>query len=314
MAQLAIQGHVTRGKEVIEILEMLGGKVSAKFSGGISSNGYYINGYGNIDYNYWDNFNNAAKFTIEEFLEKYPYKVGDKVVLKETQEINTIIDMTWEDNIIYYDILSDRGVNTYCWETTDLQPYKETSMYLNEKANKQAEEIAEILEPAKEIMEEKTDTAFAPDLKGQDYSGKRFGYKMPNGYEFECVRKNEIILKPIEPKYPKTYEECCEVLDWNHRNYDRIGYKSELLCKLQVLLLCRDAYWKITGEQMGLGKPWEYDCTNGYYTPAIIYRGGFIQKVEIYTRNAILVFPTEEIRDAFYENFKELIELCKELL
>lgn len=115
MAQLAIQGHVTRGKEVIEILEMLGGKVSAKFSGGISSNGYYINGYGNIDYNYWDYFNNAAKFTIEEFLEKYPYKVGDKVVLKETQEINTIIDMTWEDNIIYYDILSDRGVNTYCW-------------------------------------------------------------------------------------------------------------------------------------------------------------------------------------------------------
>ena len=25
-------------------------------------------------------------------------------------------------------------------------------------------------------------------------------------------------------------------------------------------------------------------------------------------------FPTEEMRDAFYENFKELIEMCKELL
>lgn len=31
-------------------------------------------------------------------------------------------------------------------------------------------------------------------------------------------------------------------------------------------------------------------------------------------RNAILAFPTEEMRDAFYENFKDLIENCKELL
>jgi hypothetical protein len=28
----------------------------------------------------------------------------------------------------------------------------------------------------------------------------------------------------------------------------------------------------------------------------------------------LLVFPTSEMRDAFYENFKELIEECKELL
>ena len=30
--------------------------------------------------------------------------------------------------------------------------------------------------------------------------------------------------------------------------------------------------------------------------------------------NSILVFPTKEMRDAFYENFKDLIEECKELL
>ena len=35
---------------------------------------------------------------------------------------------------------------------------------------------------------------------------------------------------------------------------------------------------------------------------------------ETYNRNAILAFPTEEMRDAFYENFKDLIEQCKELL
>ena len=30
--------------------------------------------------------------------------------------------------------------------------------------------------------------------------------------------------------------------------------------------------------------------------------------------NMILIFPTEEMRDAFHENFKELIESVKELL
>jgi hypothetical protein len=30
--------------------------------------------------------------------------------------------------------------------------------------------------------------------------------------------------------------------------------------------------------------------------------------------NYLLDFPTEEIRDTFYENFKDLIEACKELL
>ena len=39
-----------------------------------------------------------------------------------------------------------------------------------------------------------------------------------------------------------------------------------------------------------------------------------IQKVEIQYRNVILAFPTDEMRDAFYENFNELIGSCKELL
>ena len=30
--------------------------------------------------------------------------------------------------------------------------------------------------------------------------------------------------------------------------------------------------------------------------------------------NYLLDFSTEEMRDAFYENFKDLIEVCKELL
>ena len=169
-----------------------------------------------------------------------------------------------------------------------------------------------------EIMEELEDKAMAPDLKGQDYSGKRFGYKIPNGYEFDCINRNEIIIKPKQPQYPKTFEECCKVV--NASPYVKLVYNlsdgqkySYDIDNLQVyenirrLKICRDAYWKIAGEQMGLGKPWEPDWTkdaekNVFYSI----------DVENY-RNTLLAFPTREMCDAFYENFKELIETCKKL-
>jgi hypothetical protein len=50
------------------------------------------------------------------------------------------------------------------------------------------------------------------------------------------------------------------------------------------------------------------------FNSAIIYLHGFVQENEVRHKNHILVFPTAEMRDAFYENFKDLIESCKELL
>ena len=141
-----------------------------------------------------------------------------------------------------------------------------------------------------------------------------------DGYQFKdengnVINAQKIVLEKKEKMYPKTYEECCKALDWNHRNYDRVGYESELLCKFQVLLLCRDAYWKIAGEEMELGIPWKPDLGDEDKTKWVIFN--LQNKIKLATRdvvNAILAFPTEEMRDAFYENFKELIENCKELL
>ena len=60
-------------------------------------------------------------------------------------------------------------------------------------------------------MEEITDKAIAPVLTGEDLTYNRFGYKIPNGYEFDCIKNNEIIIKPKQPQYPKTYKECCDL-------------------------------------------------------------------------------------------------------
>lgn len=148
--------------------------------------------------------------------------------------------------------------------------------------------------------------------------GDDFEMKEENGV-FKVVRK--------EKKYPKTYEECCRLIGAKadrHYFYTKrdkeVDYPHEvkilsLLDDLRMLLICRDAYWKIAGEEMGLGKAWEPDWKNGKQKKYCIYNNsGYISKGVWYFTSDILVFPTEEMRDAFYENFKDLIEQCKELL
>ena len=124
------------------------------------------------------------------------------------------------------------------------------------------------------------------------------------------ARKSEITEKK---EYPKTYEECAEMLGecaiMTH------GYKRDLLNALQKLIICRDAYWKIAGEEMGLGRPWEPDWTNQESPKYCIASvEGQIKAAERYIVNTILAFPTKEMRDAFRENFDPDIEICKELL
>ena len=121
-----------------------------------------------------------------------------------------------------------------------------------------------------------------------------------------------------KPKYPKTYEVCCKVMGVSEFEYNHTGtkmwYRHKLMSTLDNLILCRDAYWKIAGEEMGLGKPWkpsDYDYITGRFC-IFVHKGNII--CDTPAQDCILTFPTEEMRDAFYKNFKELIEECKELL
>jgi hypothetical protein len=126
-------------------------------------------------------------------------------------------------------------------------------------------------------------------------------------------------------EYPKTYEESCEIVKVEKKHtlegeiIRKNNYKINLLESFQKLLICRDAYWKLYGEEMGLNRPWEPDYDSGVNKYGIICMNGVVQKSNPSTNwerhlNKVLDFPTAEMRDAFYENFKELIESCKELL
>lgn len=116
-------------------------------------------------------------------------------------------------------------------------------------------------------------------------------------------------------KYPTSYEECCKITE-DVADASLTCFACKLLNDFQKLLLCRDAYWEIAGDAMGLGKPWEPETPSRQYVFVIENVGGKIQKNEITSMmlNRILSFPTEEMRDAFYDNFKNRIESCKTLL
>jgi hypothetical protein len=324
MAQLAIKGHATRGKEVIEILTMLGGKTHTTLCGNLIFRGYYIGLDGFIDYKYHSVFSNSILYSLEEFLKKFPYRVGDRVKVCG-DNLGIIIGMRWESGYVVYKVkLTKNGYET-SKTSENLQPYEEIPTYLNRKVNEQAEKIKEVLEPAKEIIE----GVYAYNeinCYHQDF-GDKVRIRLGNDFEIK-VEDNKTYIVKKQPQYPKTYNECCKIigfcsdtLKWdnpfciNIDSHPYIKHLDNLIESFCKLIICRDAYWKIAGEEMGLGKPWEPDWEKADERKyCIVNTEGNVAKWVQKTTNKILAFPTEEMRDAFYENFKELIELCKELL
>jgi hypothetical protein len=128
--------------------------------------------------------------------------------------------------------------------------------------------------------------------------------------------------KQKEVTYPKTYWESCEVLGCYSYNigFDRCKSSTEevlhdVLLAFRELYICRNAYLKLYSEENGLEKPWEPDWTNyNEYKFVIGVNENKIIKRYNTIAQFVLAFPTEEMRDTFYDNFKELIEQCKDLL
>lgn len=148
-------------------------------------------------------------------------------------------------------------------------------------------------------------------LATEEEKDKLFKVIKDNGYKWNAEKK---CLEKLELQYPKTYKECCDILGLDTMENDAQGYKRLLIMRVQKLIICRDAYW------MGfIGGPWcpiyeiDEDGT-GTFKFCIKNMGGKIEMVETVEANTILAFPTAEMRDAFYKNFKESIERSKELL
>lgn len=297
MTELAIRGHATRGKEIIELLEMLGGK-----------NKYNVDAIRDYCIYFVENGiistlklnqvlpNQFTIFTLEEFLEKYPYRVGDKVIIKEGDGRYYIIkNINWHSNLIRYDAFWPGQTSyLYNYHAEKLQPYKE-----------------------QETMDKFKSRNVETYLKVWNETENGLEVCVAEGYEMTEKNGQFYIVK--KSQYPKNYKECCDVLNIpNDERYIDIDVPldyNKLLSAFTELIICRNAYWKIAGEQMGLNKPWEPDWLNEEQDKFVLYTHNDViySNRFVYGHN-VLTFPTEEMRDVFHKNFMNLIEGCKKLL
>lgn len=141
---------------------------------------------------------------------------------------------------------------------------------------------------------------------------------LEDGYE---IKEEDGRVYAIKKKmeYPMSYEECCQVLGIKGETLlintvDITDYERNLayqMGRLHRLIICRDAYWHLYAKENNLGKSWKPDWSDNYQKKWYI---NFYQGEINFTTGTnvafMLAFPTEEMRDKFYEAFKELIEQC----
>ena len=353
MAQLAIKGNYTRGKEVIKLLEMLGGNNTNNLDGSYEPSAYTIyNSYDADIYCLGAISEDYIVFTLEDFEEKFPYNVGDKVTLDN--KLCTIIWMCWECDNIYYQVQETNGMFTKKVAANELKPIDKTKFpykigtrvsvkgqYFDKLAtivglsyNSCACMQYEIQFDGEDVVVHYPTDLMTPIITEQYMEDKKTPktYEEVNRYLLENRVKNAQNLLDIEKclendgmnlpenitihskgissidfikwyeskQYPKDYEECCEVLGISdNKGFGFINlseWENTLMRRFIQLKRCRDAYWKIAGDEMHLNKPWNPDWkseTEQKFTIVIdadaVCNGFTIQC------NAFLAFPTEEM-------------------
>ena len=250
------------------------------------------------------------------------YKVGDKVRIKSRDWYNenkTPHGDIWFDNTIFV-----RGQSLYCGCELTIHLVTNDSYYVIENNYYWTDEMIEgLVEEEIDLIPKFGEFSDNEPLDIPTMTTefvKEHGFPCPEGFIFKdengnVINATKIVLEKKKKEYPKTYEECKYILGITTPMI-RPDYNGDLIVALQKLLICRNAYWKIAGEEMGLGKPWELSIGTPIYYIYYNRTLGTIKKdyADDIQGNVILAFPTVEMRDAFYENFKELIESCKEFL
>lgn len=152
---------------------------------------------------------------------------------------------------------------------------------------------------------------------------------LPDGFEVDKIEGGKIILKTKENEldswkkcvnYLKDKEflelignssnittlNCGRTIDSKEdRNIIPEGYGKVLLAFSQ-LLVCRNAWWK--------KENWKPNWSDETIKYCISYINNKVIRRDVQHNSYVLAFPTEEMRDKFFDTFKDLIEEAKDLL
>ena len=212
--KFAIQGHPFKGKEIIQILENLGGKNTDGLKGTYDTF-YYIDDKNEIGDDHKKNFPPTYKlYTLEEFEREFPFKIGDKV--KHITSVGTIKEYCYIDNEPAYKVKSIELGIIATIPVKILEPYKEM-----EKRN-----ITLTLDKAKEWYRKGGELK---EVALQAFTEKELN-PLPRSWEEFCRR----------------YESCCF-----STRYTNIPLKYDALFKLEQLRNCWRQGWVQTPTDTG---------------------------------------------------------------
>ena len=290
---IAILGHPTRGKEVIQLLESLGGRNNACLTGK-NDNYYYINHNDNRIECHDNRYVNehCKRYTLEEFKLKFPFKVGD-IVITNNDRIGVIEKLILEDISGYY-IKTNNG-NYWC-NSSSLRLYKE----MEEKRN-----ITISIHKAKEWYNEGGELR---EIALQAYSEEELcKVKLPKTWEEYCnnypKQKHETYIGIFS-----TIESYNKISD-RHHIQDKNLCPSEKSAEAHLALIqleqLRDCY------REGDIPDFNDDNTKKYCILKI--KNNICVKTS-YVTNSFLSFTKPKVAEEFLTNFKPLIKIAEDYI
>lgn len=310
MKQLAIKGNKNKQNEIIELITSMGGIWGNSYVFVNDSKlAFYIDKDKKVQFSYTNSLIDTIILTYDEFIKKYPFKIGEKVIDKLDGLEGEICEIKWDSikETIIYCVAFGYGID-YGYYSVDMIREKYTE---DEKVY------------TKLLLEKDQDDKLATEMS---YYGAKF--IAPDGFLIGKTTKidESILIEFVKkkPKYPTSYEECCKILGILTNSKDmtycgeNVSYEYSLSKKMhniRKLHICRDAFYKIYGEEIGLGTSWKPDWTDSYqkkYTITVYQNEITLSSGP--NVNKFLAFPTMEMRNVFYESFKIIIEEVKELL
>jgi hypothetical protein len=280
--KIAIKGHLTRGKEVIQILKSLGGK-----------NNYFYRGYANLYYHIVppDNIINTdidikhhRLYTLEEFEKEFPFKIGDKVTIIGISDFpKTITKMKWDcDEILY----SFEGLVNTWFGAKALKKFE-----MKEERN-----ITLTLEKAKEWYKKGGELK---EIALQAFTVKELN-PLPKSWEEFCekypIKKGECIL---EAKDRVTVAPCNFAGNRGYKNWIPSKESAEAHLAMIQLEQLRDC-WR----QGNIPQELKYKIRKIRNIYTVVYGA----------ENAFLSFCDKQTAEEFLECFRDLIEKARDLI
>ena len=230
---IAIKGHLKRGREVIQLLESLGGINKWNHTGGCVNDAYYIDHCNNIYSFGISGYHGDRKiYTLEAFEKEFPFKIGDKVTTTGTSHpkiITGITDTQWGLRYVISEIKFP--------DSKEMPHISQISLY---KEMKEERNITLTLDKAKEW------------------------YK--KGGELKEIALQAFTEKELNP-LPRSWDEFCRKYEFSclSTRYSNFPLKYDALFKLEQLRDCWRQGWepiwdcsekwciRLWGNELGVG-------------------------------------------------------------